>query len=516
MQGIARAGARCAALWLGFGWLDAAPADDLISGGVAPAPFSATASQAGPNSTARPVAASPAAANSAPRIGWQTLARSMEERIIEYAQFGQGEQQALVIAPLAGDEAEGSELLERLANHLAQFPRSLNNTTVTIVRDPNPDGRFRRTAGNARGVLLDQNFPTRHWRRTPSADRWLSGREPESEPETRALIDLLTDLKPQRILVLGSGRRPPTLHYAGPAEALAGQFANLARVRPLPLNSAEAAGALAAYAGYDRELPTLVFRVTAKVSAEQNWLQYKRALLAFLGEQAELSDAQRDPSAPSADEPTTEAQEPRKLGAPVMPIALQSKDGEKSTADESTSQDQPELAPRVLSAAELEADAPLAPVGRPPEARPRVQGPVMPPSTPANAPAPQSSALQRPEHNVYPSGVGRPGASAVAPPRRSAPSRPQGGWVAKSPAAPAQGSAPFVPPVYQGATVGQKAEAEAGQAAKPAAQPAATTAVPVTPAAPQRLQRLPPVDPSAPPLRDLRQDPIPFYPATGY
>ncbi|HVW38473.1 MAG TPA: M14 family zinc carboxypeptidase, partial [Pirellulales bacterium] len=204
MHGRAWAGAACAALWAGLAWPIEAAAQ------TAPQP-------------------SPAS-----RIAWQTLARSVENRVIEYCRFGEGDEHVLVVAPLAGDEYEGVELAERLASHLEQFPRRLDDTTVTIVRDPNPDGRFRRTAANARGVLIDQNFRTRHWRKTPHGDRWLSGKEPESEPETRALADLFDDLKPSRVVVLGSSRRPGVLNYAGPAEQLSLQVAELARMRSLP------------------------------------------------------------------------------------------------------------------------------------------------------------------------------------------------------------------------------------------------------------------------------------------
>lgn len=506
MQQIARAGAVCAGLWLGFSGAPAAPAEDFFAP-VAAAPYPAVqpprAAYQAP--ARRQYAASRPATKAAAEIGWHTLARSIEDRVVEYAQFGQGELQALVVAPLAGDESEGGEIVERLASHLAHFPRSLTNTTVTIVRDPNPDGRFRHASGNARGVLLDQNFATRHWRRTPSGNRWLSGREPESEPETRALVELLTDLKPQRILVLGSERRPPLLQYAGSADVLAGQFAQSAHVRPSPLDPVDAAGSLAAYAGLDRDIPTLVFRVTTRSSAEQNWLRYKRALLSFLDEPAAPTDSQREARDPQAGEEAAAAQEePRRLTTPAMPIALQS----RAAPNQLRSEEASESAPGVLSAADLEQGAPLVPVGRPPE----MNKPAVPPSAPAQTPAQQPRSFQPPSQNVDPATNGRPGSYHVPSPRPGATIRRPTMQAPRSQAAPSAASGMFAPPIRRDYPTTRQTQPARAAVRAPLASPA-----PARETAAPRVQRLPKVDPTPPPpARDLRQQPIPFYPDTGY
>ncbi|MGH7193703.1 MAG: M14 family zinc carboxypeptidase, partial [Candidatus Saccharimonadales bacterium] len=287
---------------------------------------------------------------------WQILTRSVEQRVIEYRQFGRGEQQVLVVGPLEGDEPAGVELLERLVERLEGFPRRLEGATVTVVRDPNPDGRLRGSRTNARGVRLDMNFPTRQWRKVPIADRWLSGRTPESEPETRALIELLDDLKPERIVLLEATRREAELRYSPSAEPIARRLARECQLSATVWDTAEAPASLAAYAVGVRGLATLVLRIPAAAGADYNWEQYKRVLLAAVDADA------TEPAAPK----THRLAALSRGGGAANPLI------ENEPAASETAQ------PRglVLAAKELEFGGVLAPVVMPrrraPETSPRV------------------------------------------------------------------------------------------------------------------------------------------------
>lgn len=452
MQGFAKFVAACAGCWA------------VLS---APARLSAAESQ--------PLAAP------ASRIAWGALTRSVEDRVIEYCRFGEGDEHVLVVAALAGDEFEGVELAERLASHLEQFPRRLSETTVTIVRDPNPDGRFHRTAGNARGVLLDQNFRTRHWRKYPLGDRWLSGREPESEPETRALADLLDDLKPSRVIVLGSSRRPGVLNYAGPAEPMAVRVAELAQMKPMPLAAADAAGAFAALAGFDREIATLVFRVPARSTVERNWSSYKRALLVALDGPSEAAAEERrgakDEAAAEQAAPAANLQEPRRLNTAAIPIAVQS----ATNSEASQAADSANGGPRALSPEEMQKGLVLVPLGRPPGGPKKAERAPSVHPQPDPSVGPKSASARIPGLHASPTpGTLNFGQSLFAP----APN--VGGWRPKSPVA------------------------------EPAQPPASlTTAEQSRP----NFQRLPPLDrleTRMPATRTRRQEPIPFYPRTGF
>jgi protein MpaA len=62
-----------------------------------------------------------------------------------------------------------------------------------IVPDLNPDGAAAGRRGNSRGVDLNRNAP---WRWRPLHGGFFSGTRPLSEPETRAIVGLISTQRP--------------------------------------------------------------------------------------------------------------------------------------------------------------------------------------------------------------------------------------------------------------------------------------------------------------------------------
>jgi protein MpaA len=113
----------------------------------------------------------------------------------------------LVFAGIHGEEPETTVALSRALRHLA-----IPSPHCAVVLAANPDGLIRGTRGNARGVELNRNFPTRDWRPGPVAHRSTledprdvelsPGAAPGSEPETRALLELIRGLEPEQVVAL--------------------------------------------------------------------------------------------------------------------------------------------------------------------------------------------------------------------------------------------------------------------------------------------------------------------------
>jgi protein MpaA len=113
----------------------------------------------------------------------------------------------LVFAAIHGEEPETTYALSRALRQLGEPP-----VHSAVVLAANPDGILRGTRGNANGVDLNRNFPSKDWQAKPvthrstiedKSDVLLStGQSPASEPETQALLGLIAELKPRAVVAL--------------------------------------------------------------------------------------------------------------------------------------------------------------------------------------------------------------------------------------------------------------------------------------------------------------------------
>lgn len=113
----------------------------------------------------------------------------------------------LIFAGIHGEEPETTYSLSRALRQLTTPPEH-----AAVVLAANPDGLTRGTRGNARGVDLNRNFPTRDWRPGTVTHRSTiedasdillgTGAHAASEPETQALMALIDELKPGAVIAL--------------------------------------------------------------------------------------------------------------------------------------------------------------------------------------------------------------------------------------------------------------------------------------------------------------------------
>lgn len=130
-------------------------------------------------------------------------------------QLGSGKNPTVIIGGVHGDEPEGIVLVEALLEFFEdQYHRGLRTKKDWILIPCfNPDGYTRNARTNYHGVDLNRNFPTPDWSPTAKAQRYFPGEEPASEPETRALIDLIETEKPSLIIHCHSWK--PGVIYTG-------------------------------------------------------------------------------------------------------------------------------------------------------------------------------------------------------------------------------------------------------------------------------------------------------------
>ena len=104
----------------------------------------------------------------------------------------------VLIGGVHGDEA-GGEVARRFLEYLRQHPRALAaGVGLTIIPSANPDGEAAGTRGNANGVDINRNFPSRNWSSVlqtgdAPAQGLTGGEAAGSEPETKALLACLAE-----------------------------------------------------------------------------------------------------------------------------------------------------------------------------------------------------------------------------------------------------------------------------------------------------------------------------------
>jgi len=250
----------------------------------------------------------------------RVIGRSLEGRAIEAIFLGEGPYTILIIASIHGTEPAGTPLLRRLAHHLREEPESLEGRRIILVPNANPDGVFHRHRGNMRGVALtndpaptrqtsdglangrrrgvtssigggvdlNRNFPSRNF--TPR-DR--HGPAPLSEPESRALFELLHLHPPRRVISI---HQPlGCIDWDGPPEAqdlaeamsvASGQVfpspetesTTVASTSPLPVKKLGARpGSFGSYVGVDLGIPTITLELpghATAMSVEELWRRY--------------------------------------------------------------------------------------------------------------------------------------------------------------------------------------------------------------------------------------------------
>lgn len=133
----------------------------------------------------------------------EVIGYSVQSRAIVAYRFGSGPTTILYTAAIHGNEVGTKYLMDQWINELEAKADSLpDGRTIVVVPLLNPDGFAAGTRNNAHNVDLNRNFATADWQRdiTDTNRRPIpngGGTEPMSEPETQAIANYTTKLKPR-------------------------------------------------------------------------------------------------------------------------------------------------------------------------------------------------------------------------------------------------------------------------------------------------------------------------------
>jgi protein MpaA len=120
-----------------------------------------------------------------PVVGHSVLGRPIVARVVGSPT---SPRRVLIVGCVHGNETAGEAITRRLRT--AAVPAGV---ALWLVDEFNPDGCRAHTRQNAHGVDLNRNSPW-HWR--PLGGIFYSGPRPLSEPESRAIVRLIRQIRP--------------------------------------------------------------------------------------------------------------------------------------------------------------------------------------------------------------------------------------------------------------------------------------------------------------------------------
>lgn len=182
----------------------------------------------------------------------------------------------LLFGVIHGDEPLGMPLLERLGDLLHEHPELVKGKRIVLVPLLNPDGYRLGLRVNTRGVDLNRNFPSTSWKRLGHRH----GTAPASEPETRALMDLVNTYRPDRILSVHAPLH--CVNYDGPAAGLARKLSDVSEYPVKPHIGYPTPGSFGSWAGIDREIPVITLELREDLKRSEVWDELGQAMVEFV------------------------------------------------------------------------------------------------------------------------------------------------------------------------------------------------------------------------------------------
>jgi protein MpaA len=179
---------------------------------------------------------------------------------------------AVLFGAIHGDEPATGLMLERLAEDLLERPPGRDTWVIPVL---NLDGVLAGTKNNANDVDLNRNFASANWVAEHKAG-YFPGRAPESEPETRALVDLIERVGARRLVAAHATFR--VVNWDGAGKALAEEMAALCGYPSSGDIGYPTPGSFGSKYGVDRGLEVVTLEVPYLVIDERAWTDTRAAL----------------------------------------------------------------------------------------------------------------------------------------------------------------------------------------------------------------------------------------------
>ncbi len=242
---------------------------------------------------------------------WKVIGKTTEGRPLHTRRFGDSGPRTLIVAGLDGEDRIAVRWIDELADELARRPELYSSSEVLIVRAGNPDGLTHKVSENARGVLINRNFPSRRYRPLPDGS---SGAGPATEAETRALLDTLYTFHPRRVIHLAATSAKTKAHYNRSARETASDLQRGHDLDVHPIDIEQYPGSLEDFADGTLEAGVLSMQLNAGNNWQQAWSKHQPTILSAV---TGRSLDKHDPTGQPQDELTRSAPAATRTPIPV-------------------------------------------------------------------------------------------------------------------------------------------------------------------------------------------------------
>ncbi len=181
-----------------------------------------------------------------------------------------------------GNESEGFLFLERFIKEIQNQTIKIPDTiSLWICPRVNPDGCYVLRRTNANNVDLNRNLPTKDWTNEFTEPKYFPGIYPASEPETKATLLAIENIKPKFIISFHSYEKS-MINYNGNCLDLAIEMSKYNHLEPKGDIGYPTPGSLGTYAGLERNIPTITLEILRGQDPEEVWNQHFKAIMAAI------------------------------------------------------------------------------------------------------------------------------------------------------------------------------------------------------------------------------------------
>lgn len=184
----------------------------------------------------------------------------------------------LFIGGVHGDEPEGVELAQKFLKWL-QEQEAIGRPVHPWILVPclNIDGYTQNNRLNGSGVDLNRNFPSHDWSPLAATPRYQPGPSPGSEPEIKAVVELISQANPSLIVHFHSWH--PCIVYTGYLGALPAEFI----AERTPYQAKEdigypTPGSLGQYGWLNHQTPVICIEEQNDCPLDEVWGHFDKAL----------------------------------------------------------------------------------------------------------------------------------------------------------------------------------------------------------------------------------------------